>query len=63
MDQAYETLVTQFRESGLTQETFCKNNDISVERLRYYLYKKKTAIARNDNHGRNRKKPRCASLS
>jgi hypothetical protein len=56
MEQANESLVTQFRESGLTQEAFCKNNDISLERLRYYLYKKKPAIARNDNHGRNRKK-------
>jgi len=57
MDQSNETLVTQFRESGLTQETFCKNNNISLERLRYYLYKKKPAIAKNGNHGRNRKKP------
>lgn len=56
MDQANESLVAQFRESGLTQEAFCKNNDISLERLRYYLYKKKTAIARNDNHSRNPKK-------
>lgn len=56
MEQANETLVTQFRESGLTQEAFCKSNDISLERLRYYLYKKKPAIAKNGNHGRNRKK-------
>jgi hypothetical protein len=35
-----ETLVTHFKESGLTQETFCKNNNIPIERLRYYLYKK-----------------------
>lgn len=57
MDQANDALVTQFRESGLTQETFCKNNDISLERLRYHLYKKKPAnAAKNGNRGCDRKK-------
>lgn len=57
MDQASDALVTQFRESGLNQETFCKNNDISLERLRYHLYKKKPANAgKNGNRGRDRKK-------
>lgn len=56
MDQSNETLVTQFKESGLTQETFCKNNNIPLERLRYHLYKRKRSKTTNDNSGRNRKK-------
>ena len=40
MNPSNEPLVAQFKASGLTQETFCKNNNISLERLRYYLYKK-----------------------
>lgn len=35
-----ETMVTTFRSSGLTQQQFCDKHNISIERLRYYLYKK-----------------------
>jgi hypothetical protein len=35
-----ETLAAKFKASGLTQETFCKEHGVPIERLRYYLYKK-----------------------
>jgi hypothetical protein len=36
-----QTLIEQFRSSALTQEVFCKANNIPINRLRYLLYKKK----------------------
>jgi len=35
-----DNIVGLFRASGKTQYLFCKDNDIKIERLRYYLYKK-----------------------
>lgn len=43
MNITIDKLVSAFRASGQTQETFCKSNGISLERLRYYLYKKCSA--------------------
>jgi hypothetical protein len=40
MEITNDTLATTFRTSGLTQTAFCSQNGISLERLRYYLYKK-----------------------
>jgi hypothetical protein len=37
-----EAMVSEFRSSAMTQEAFCKLHDISIEKLRYYLYKKKS---------------------
>ena len=31
----------------MTQEAFCKQHNISIEKLRYYLYKKKPVTNRN----------------
>lgn len=56
MNHSNEALVTQFRESGLTQETFCKNNTIPLERLRYHLYKKNRTKSRIANRTRNQEK-------
>lgn len=33
-------LISRFRASGQTQEAFCDTHSISIEKLRYYLYKK-----------------------
>jgi hypothetical protein len=33
-------LISKFKTSGLTQEAFCKENDITLEKLRYHLYRK-----------------------
>ncbi len=35
-----KTIVTSFRSSGLTQAAYCNQTGISIEKLRYYLYKK-----------------------
>lgn len=40
MEMTIENLSATFRASGLTQEAFCKEHGITLERLRYYLYKK-----------------------
>lgn len=40
MEITDENLTATFRASGLTQEVFCKEYDITLERLRYHLYKK-----------------------
>jgi hypothetical protein len=56
MDHSNEALVAQFKESGLTQESFCKNNNIPLERLRYHLYKKKRSKTRTTNHSGDHKK-------
>jgi hypothetical protein len=40
MEITMDNLATTFRASGLTQEAFCKVHGITLERLRYYLYKK-----------------------
>jgi len=37
-----ETIVSEFRSSAMTQEAFCKLHDVPIEKLRYYLYKKKS---------------------
>jgi|GEM_PF-2960489 len=37
-----QTIIEQFRSSALTQEAFCKANNIPINRLRYLLYKKKS---------------------
>src|SRR5512133_75857 len=39
-----ESIVSEFRSSAMTQDEFCKQHNISIEKLRYYLYKKKPAI-------------------
>lgn len=36
-----EMLVPTFKASGLTQEEFCKSHNITLDKLRYHLYKKK----------------------
>ena len=36
-------LAEKFRKSGQTQDVFCKEHEINIHTLRYYLYKK-------DNH-------------
>jgi predicted transcriptional regulator len=41
MDHSNESLVTQFKESGLTQETFCKNNGIPLESVYDIIFIKK----------------------
>ena len=33
-------IVQEFRARGKTQHDFCNENGISIEKLRYYLYKK-----------------------
>lgn len=38
--EQHPDLITQFKASGLTQEAFCNTHSISIEKLRYYLYKK-----------------------
>ena len=40
MEITDENLVTTFRASGLTHEAFCREYNITLERLRYHLYKK-----------------------
>jgi hypothetical protein len=40
MEITSDTLATTFRNSGLTQAAFCSQNSVSIERLRYHLYKK-----------------------
>jgi hypothetical protein len=40
MEITTDNLATTFRTSGLTQEVFCKEHSITLEKLRYYLYKK-----------------------
>jgi hypothetical protein len=41
MDATNFDIVSTFKSSGLTQDAFCRENGITLERLRYYLYKKK----------------------
>ncbi len=55
MDHSNETLVAQFKKSGLTQDAFCKKNNITLERLRYHLYKK-NRLDKSDNHNRQSNK-------
>ena len=50
-----ESLVSEFRASALTQAAFCKLHDISIERLRYYLYKKKPQSQKNHETRRTSK--------
>jgi hypothetical protein len=38
-----KSLAEKFRKSGQTQDVFCKEHEINIHKLRYYLYKK-------DNH-------------
>jgi hypothetical protein len=40
MKVSNENLADAFRSSGLTQNVFCKEHGITLERLRYYLYRK-----------------------
>jgi hypothetical protein len=40
MEHTKQNIVEAFRSSGQTQQQFCTTHDISIERLRYYLYKK-----------------------
>jgi hypothetical protein len=40
MEITDENLVTTFRASRLTHEAFCREYNITLERLRYHLYKK-----------------------
>jgi hypothetical protein len=56
MDQLSSDLVSQFKASGLTQDSFCKINDIPLERLRYHLYKRinnKTTSYKNPKENKN----------
>jgi hypothetical protein len=52
-----ENIVATFRDSGLTQETFCKEHGITLERLRYYLYKKI-----NVKNNKKKRKPRSKAI-
>jgi len=36
-----EMLIPTFKASGLTQKEFCKAHNVSLNKLRYHLYKKK----------------------
>jgi hypothetical protein len=54
MDQSNEVMVAQFKDSGLTQEAFCKNNNIALERLRYHLYKNSRPKANPGNQSSHR---------
>jgi hypothetical protein len=40
MNNSYSDIVSKFKSSGKTQEVFCKENNVPIESLRYYLYKK-----------------------
>lgn len=45
MEITTENLIATFRTSGLTQTAFCKEHNITLERLRYFLYRKNKAIS------------------
>ena len=40
MNNTGDLLIQEFKSSGLTQQEFCEQRSIPVERLRYHLYKK-----------------------
>ena len=44
-----DNLVTLFKKSGLTQKEFCETNGITLERLRYHLYKKNRRKSNSKN--------------
>jgi len=46
---AYDTnhIITQFKESGLTQKAFCEKNQVPSSTLAYHLRKQKNAQAVN----------------
>lgn len=48
MEHTNDSLSAIFRASGLTQAAFCKQHGITLERLRYHLYRKKK-IQPSDN--------------
>jgi hypothetical protein len=47
MEITNDNLVATFRASGLTQAAFCKEQNIALERLRYYLYRKNRETSSN----------------
>jgi len=48
MELTDEMLISTFKASGLTQKEFCEVHNISLEKLRYHLYRKgKTQIKAN----------------
>jgi hypothetical protein len=47
MELTNEMLIPTFRASGLTQKEFCKVHNISLEKLRYHLYRKKKVQIKN----------------
>jgi hypothetical protein len=51
MEITNENLVDAFRKSGRTQIEFCREHDIEIEKLRYYLYKKGKQAARKNSKG------------
>jgi hypothetical protein len=63
MNSSKASLVAQFKASGLTQETFCKNNNIPLERLRYHLYKKNRTKTHTGNRSIGRKNTAPAFIS
>jgi hypothetical protein len=55
-------LVQAFRLSGLTQEAFCKERGVALERLRYHLYKKNRTKTATKSTQANRKIPAFISF-
>lgn len=47
MELTNEMLIPTFRASGLTQKEFCKVHNVSLEKLRYHLYRKKKVQIKN----------------
>lgn len=64
MEKTIENLAATFRTSGLTQEVFCKEHGITLERLRYYLYKKtNTKTERKKRNRRSQAVPAFISFN
>ena len=64
MEITNDNLLSTFRASGQTQEAFCRDNGIALERLRYYLYKKDRTTTKSRNTIRkNKKAPAFISFS
>ncbi len=50
MELTNDTIATTFKASGLTQAAFCKEHGISIERLRYYLYRKHRTVSEENRN-------------
>ena len=59
MDKESEVLwdefIEKYRKSGLDLKSFCKNNDINYNRMKYVLYGKSTVVKRKPNKKENSK--------